>query len=66
MFCKYCGNELKEEAKFCTKCGKAVEVKDLPKAESIAPKETFPKANDETISKQVEEKKKGMLMSSLK
>ena len=22
MFCKYCGNELKENARFCTKCGR--------------------------------------------
>lgn len=24
MFCKYCGNELKDKAKFCPKCGKSV------------------------------------------
>jgi hypothetical protein len=24
MFCNYCGTKLREEAKFCTKCGKAV------------------------------------------
>ncbi|MBQ7387617.1 MAG: zinc ribbon domain-containing protein [Clostridia bacterium] len=25
MFCKYCGNELPEEANFCPKCGKTIE-----------------------------------------
>ena len=27
MFCKYCGNELTEEARFCPKCGKISENK---------------------------------------
>lgn len=25
MFCKYCGNEIGDDAAFCSKCGKAVE-----------------------------------------
>lgn len=25
MFCKYCGNEMGDDAAFCSKCGKAVE-----------------------------------------
>ena len=25
MYCKYCGNKLDEQAKFCSKCGKLVE-----------------------------------------
>lgn len=24
MFCKYCGNEVAENTKFCTKCGKPI------------------------------------------
>lgn len=24
MFCKYCGNEVSENTKFCTKCGKMI------------------------------------------
>ena len=24
MFCKYCGNEIAENTKFCTKCGKII------------------------------------------
>ena len=25
MFCKYCGEKLDEQARFCSKCGKVVE-----------------------------------------
>ena len=28
MFCKFCGNELPENAKFCPKCGKVAEAKE--------------------------------------
>lgn len=31
MFCVKCGNELKEDSKFCSKCGSPVDVKDYKK-----------------------------------
>ena len=27
-FCRYCGSKLEEHAKFCTNCGKSIEVND--------------------------------------
>ena len=37
MFCKNCGSELSDSAKFCTKCGTKVEAKPTPVVEE--PKE---------------------------
>lgn len=55
MFCKYCGNELTDDAKFCSKCGKIVETAEETKDDF------FQDANDYTVERQyspVEEKKK--------
>lgn len=47
MFCRYCGNELLEDAKFCNNCGKAVdagqpEQKTAPEPTQAAPKKVDP------------------------
>ena len=58
MYCKYCGNELTDDAKYCSKCGKIVE-----KAEERE-YDYFETANDYTVEKQyspVEEKQKSDL-----
>lgn len=30
MFCKYCGNELPSNVRFCIKCGKQIESDNIP------------------------------------
>ena len=41
MFCKYCGNELPEQANFCTSCGKITEERgDDIVVEAVAPTAT--------------------------
>ena len=49
MFCKYCGNEVAENTKFCTKCGKPIvneavqnKVHTLEPNEIIRPKNKKP------------------------
>ena len=37
MFCKFCGNELAEDAKFCTKCGKIASDKEATAVSEPAP-----------------------------
>ena len=41
MFCRYCGNELPEDANFCPKCGKINEMEGtpMPRTEVIDPME---------------------------
>ena len=36
MYCKYCGNNLDNDAKFCSSCGARVEEAEQPAAEEIA------------------------------
>jgi hypothetical protein len=58
MYCKYCGNELTDDAKFCSKCGKIVESAGEKKDDF------FQNANDYTVERQyspVEEKQKRSL-----
>lgn len=43
MFCRYCGNELPEDAKFCNKCGKAVAEPESVIHEAEPSKEETPK-----------------------
>lgn len=41
MFCKHCGTELPDTAKFCTNCGKAVsQEQPAPNPQRVAPKRT--------------------------
>lgn len=40
MFCKYCGNQLSDDAIFCPKCGKKVERESVSSAPSAAAEET--------------------------
>ena len=35
MFCKYCGNEVKEGTKFCTKCGQRI-LEDEERKETLS------------------------------
>lgn len=62
MFCKYCGNELKENAKFCPKCGKPTGGELAEKAQAVKnqvnqtvqeAKETIAHTSKDDIKKQV-------------
>ena len=51
MFCKYCGKELADKAKFCSKCGKQLGVKDSLKNEDFSESQQSPEYDENEIQK---------------
>ena len=43
MYCKYCGKELPEDAKFCPSCGKSIDAKNESVVYETTPAYTLPK-----------------------
>ena len=52
MFCKYCGNQLPEDAKFCPKCGKIAEEQTFNTAEAQPEPIVFDNVKNDFVSKQ--------------
>ena len=46
MFCKYCGNELTEEARFCNKCGKIIDNESTQEEKTDKEFDFFSDANE--------------------
>ncbi|MBQ3824530.1 MAG: zinc ribbon domain-containing protein, partial [Spirochaetaceae bacterium] len=51
MFCKYCGKELADKAKFCSKCGKRLGVKDSLKNEDFSESQQSLESDENEIQK---------------
>lgn len=49
MFCKNCGNELKDEVKFCSKCGTPVGTTEIPKNEEAVQMASSPIVSDKNV-----------------
>lgn len=64
MFCPGCGNEIKEGASFCGKCGRKVEIfKDPPGAAPYYTQagDAYPETKEEPPQKEPKKKRKGLI-----
>lgn len=55
MQCKNCGAELRENAKFCIKCGKPVDIPEAKPAEEVQPEESVHEQTPEQLKEEFEE-----------